>query len=208
MDNDNRHLQYLEQIRRWPDGRLVKFSKREDQADGSVIFSQPYSKTYTRELGKKGPVICATVPRDGLSLIFKILESKPEPFMFLYVLVVSAAGGGSEGRYQFEDWVDRPYLYDWLTHHRDFLEQDGRHNLWILCGDQSQIVYDRHETLYLYGDPDPMEAILKADGYQEGEFAVDFAHSHHYHREFNHFEKAIAESEEFIFFPLVPEQDI
>ena len=145
------------------------------------------------------------IANSGIDLILRLTADDPGPFGILYVLVV--ARPTKAGRYQLKNPLDSDAFQEYLERNRLYFEGDGRHHLWIRCGDGSLIVYDRHEMLYLYGDLNRFSEVLDSMGYSQGRVAVDFPHSHHYNQEFDLEEKSITESDEYMRFNLVPGVD-
>ena len=138
--------------------------------------------------------------------ILKLTEDGPEPYGILYVLLVPR--GAEPGRYQLREWLDQSSLVAYLNRYRAYFEGDGRHHLWVNCDDQSLIVYDRHETLHLYGDLDRFCGVLESLGYAAGDVRTDFPHAHHFNSEFDDDQFSIVNSDDYIRYDLVPNQDI
>ncbi|MDR3692253.1 MAG: hypothetical protein P4L46_22920 [Fimbriimonas sp.] len=174
--------------------------------DGADPVSHRWKPVYERVRTATDNTVVATVVGSGADLMLQLTENCPEPFAILYVLVVPRRT--QPGRYQLKEWMDRESLVAYLERYRAYLEGDGRHNLWVKCGDDSLIVYDRHETLYLYGDLDGFIKVLEHVGYGPGEVRVDFPHEHHYNYEYDGDEQSIVNSGDYTRFDLVPGQDI
>ncbi len=115
--------------------------------------------------------------------------------------------GARPGRYQLTEWLDRSSLMSYLERYRAYFEGDGRHDIWLKCADESLIVYDRHEILYLYGDLEGFIGVLEALGYRPGKVRVNFPHEHHYNGEFDNDQSSIVDSADYTHFDLVPGQD-
>ncbi len=109
-----------------------------------------------------------------------------EPFGVLYMLVVPR-DETPPGRFQSPELLSREQCLSFLHDFREFLEQDGRHNLWVAAADQSSlIVYDRHNVLYAYGPLAKFEEILRGNGFTENkEVRFPSPHTHHYHAVFD-----------------------
>jgi hypothetical protein len=129
--------------------------------------------------------------RNEIKLVNDLCRDLRGPFGLLYVLIVSRRGNES-ARYQCHVDLDHDELLTFLDEHRAFLEQDGRHNLWVhsFAGD-GQIVLDRHNVLFAYGDAGKIVAHLQDGGFREGVVRFPAPHSHHYHSEFDQSEDAI-----------------
>jgi hypothetical protein len=126
-----------------------------------------------------------------IKLVSDLCRDLRGPFGVLYVLVVSRLGNES-ARYQCPVDLDHDELLMSLEAHRAFLEQDGRHNLWVhsFAGD-GQIVLDRHNVLFAYGDVGRIVARLHDLGFRYGVVRFPAPHTHHYHSEFDQSEEAV-----------------
>jgi hypothetical protein len=142
--------------------------------------------------------------RGELGLILNLCRDLQGPFGILYVLSVSRRGNPL-GRYQSPREIDIDELVDLLEPHRDFLEQDGRHSLWIrsFAGD-GQFILDRHNVIFAYGDVDQIAKRLEARGFQEAPVKVPAPHSHYYHKEFDDSEDAMLQTWDWIRTDLQP----
>ncbi|RYG26182.1 hypothetical protein EON82_04280 [bacterium] len=120
----------------------------------------------------------------GLSVFRSLLSLLEPPYWVLYVLIVPRTGGIEPGRYQSPETVSSDKLDAFLDEFGDFLESDGRHELWMKSASTpGLLVYDRHEIVYGYGDLDRMKAVLEVEGYTPGEVDIPNPHSHHYHHQ-------------------------
>lgn len=137
-----------------------------------------------------------------VDLIKKLSKILHPPFYFLYVLLVSRCGI-QPGRYQSEPIYGIAELEMFLGKYADYLEKDGRHNFWIgeTSGDR-WVVYDRHNFIYCYGNPEPFLDIVSEAGYIESEFSLNAPHSHYYHKEFDEDEVSILKDLQWDRFPL------
>lgn len=181
-----------------------KFCEISRDADPAPVPHR-WKPVYERVRLKNRDSVVAAIANSGIDLILKLTDQSSGPFGILYVLVVPRRT--QPGRYQLKEWLDRVALVAYLETYRAYLEGDGRHHLWIKCGDNSLIVYDRHETIYLYGDLEEFCGLLDSLGYSEGEVRIDFPHEHNYNCEFDDEERSIADSDEYMRFDLVPGQD-
>lgn len=101
-------------------------------------------------------------------------------YYLLYVLLLSHAGR-EPGRFQSPvvDSHEDLQLFIWTF--QNFLEQDGRHHLWISAADSSQLlVYDQHNVIFAYGDDGRFESVLKNMGFKEEAFWFPSPHFHGY----------------------------
>lgn len=128
------------------------------------------------------------------------------PFQIMYVLTM-APRTGQVGRYQLLGVLPGEQLDRWLDFFREPLEQDGRHNLWVRCGDIGHLVYDHHEVLYVYGDLELAERILVERGYELGECGSNFTHYHRCWEEFDPLVEYVVNSGNFQRYELVPDVD-
>lgn len=121
-----------------------------------------------------------------VSILIDLLQLMPEPLGILYVLVVPR-GGNEAGRYQTANPVSKQQAEEFLKSFRKYLENDGRHNIWVASMSGSdQLVYDRHNVIYAYGPLPKYENVLLGRGLEKVEF-VHFPspHTHNYHAAFD-----------------------
>ena len=188
----------------------IIFDNNPKFADRRKDLSQPPQRhvwlpRYERiKMGSEDAIVAA-ISGSGVELILKLAQKCPEPYGILYVLLVAIKT--RPRRYQLDGWLDYEALTEYFENYRRYFEGDGRHHIWVRCGDESLIVYDKHEILYLYGAVDLFRETLESLGYTEGEVRIDFAHSHYYNREYHADEVSIVESGEYMRFDLVPGQD-
>jgi hypothetical protein len=140
--------------------------------------------------------------------LLKLTKVMREPFWLLYILTVSRCGH-TPGRYQSDISKTREEMEKFLITFRSFLENDGRHHLWI--GSESGpelLVYDRHNIIYAYGPIDQFSAILVGDGLTlSSDVSISSPHSHHYHQAFDPEEDALMAHWEWQQFPLADSDD-
>lgn len=168
-------------------------------------MAHQWQPVYERFWLKDRECVVAAVVGSGIDLILKLTDNMPEPFGILYVLIVPRKA--TPGRYQMRGYIDRLSLVSYLNRYREYFEGDGRHDIWVKSGDDSLVVYDRHEVLYLYGDLDRFCGVLDNLEYRSKVFRVDFAHIHHYNEEFDNDQFSIVDSDDYIHFELVAGQD-
>ena len=128
------------------------------------------------------------------TLLRELLELLPAELWVLYVLVIPRGSGNESaaGRYQSAQKHSREEVLALLDRYADFLNGDGRHNLWLAAPPVGQLVYDRHDVIYAYGPLPSMIELLKQKGFVEVEaLRVPVPHSHHYHERFDADEEAI-----------------
>jgi hypothetical protein len=141
-----------------------------------------------------GPERLILAPRSGeIDALLRLVEIVPEPIHLLYVLIVPREPDYQPGRYQSPDPVTREEAKTFLLEFRDFLEQDGRHNLWLRSATSSaMLVFDRHKLIYAYGPLDEFQRIAEGLALTEvpsSSIRLPSPHSHHYHPQFDPDEK-------------------
>jgi hypothetical protein len=137
----------------------------------------------------------------------ELCSELPGPFGVLYVLVVSRLGR-DQGRYQSSRPVEFDDLAEFLRRYRDFIEQDGRHHIWVSdVADEGQLIFDRHNIIYAYGPLDRFKARLRARGVTEGTVRIPTPHGHEYHAEFDVLEDEMMSYWDWRYFPLGPGDD-
>ncbi len=124
--------------------------------------------------------------RDGeIPLIIDLCREMNGPFGVLYEQTISLNGHG-EGRYQNPKSIGFDELEAFSNKFRDFIEQDGRHNFWVMSiSDEGQFIFDQHNMIYAYGDLDRYEVHLKSAGFSLGVVGIPSPHAHAYHSEFD-----------------------
>jgi hypothetical protein len=125
---------------------------------------------------------------EQVQLIETLVEKMQEPFWLLYVLVVPR-GEGQPGRYQAPEPLTRKQVKAFLTRFRNFLEADGRQNLWIKSeSGRGLLVWDRHNLVYAYDLENEWSEKLQGMGWIEvnrDAIALPDPHEHHYHAIFD-----------------------
>ncbi|MGC1274983.1 MAG: hypothetical protein WBC44_14860 [Planctomycetaceae bacterium] len=99
-----------------------------------------------------------------------------QPYFVLYVLLVSHTEH-KLGRYQSPS-LSFEELWAFLDQHREFLEGDGRHHVWVGSPGADLLVYDQHDLIFAYGSLDAFEDVLLNRGFTEEEFWIPAPHSH------------------------------
>lgn len=166
-----------------------------------------YSRCWERQRTTGPERLCIAPRSNQIELLEKLSEEFKGPFGVLYVLVVPR-GSGAAGRYQHSVPMERTVLKSFLGRYRQFLELDSRHHLWVAdVSSDDQLIYDRHNLIYAYGNLPHYEGVLRAEGLRERQVVVPAPHVHHYHSEFDEDERSILEEYEWIFSPLRPQDD-
>lgn len=129
---------------------------------------------------------------DQVGLLIRLLQTMPEPFWLLYVLIVSRCES-ELGRYQTTELQTRIDAEKFLEDFRTFLEKDGRHNLWIKSASSPDMfIYDRHNVIYAYGQLSEWCSVLSDAGFSEVPLIrFPSPHSHHYHQSMDEEERRL-----------------
>ena len=137
----------------------------------------------TEETTGGGSRLVIAPAQKQVDLLLTLLKNMREPFWVLYVLVVPR-GQGEWGRYQISEPQSKSAVGAFLNEFRDFLEKDGRHNVWIVSeSGPEMLIYDRHNVIYGYGPMNSWRVALAAQGLSEASnIRFPSPHSHHYHQ--------------------------
>ena len=123
--------------------------------------------------------------------LWDIVSRWEPPFLLLYLLVVSR--GEPEGRYESPELASWQEVENFLAEFWDFLEADGRHNLWIRSErSKAFAVLDSHEILYVYGDA-AVGDHLRHQGFSDIQPEIPSPHAHHYHPGFDSDQRTLLE---------------
>lgn len=123
-------------------------------------------------------------------ILIDLLQLMPEPLGILYVLTVPR-GGSEPGRYQSATPLSKQQAVEFLEHFREYLENDGRHHIWVASMSSADLlVYDHHDVIYAYGALTEYENVLAGRGLENVE-SVRFPspHTHNYHAVFDQAER-------------------
>jgi hypothetical protein len=131
----------------------------------------------------------------------------PETCKILYVLVVPRDGTAESGRYESPDFIGIDEVSMFLGEFSEFLECDGRHHVWIACPDHGNLVYDRHNVVYAYGDLTSYATVAESHGMSKKQFAIPVPHWHAYHAEYDAIEHRLLKRWEWIHSPLRPQDE-
>jgi hypothetical protein len=163
--------------------------------DGTSEEEYRYANVWVREK-TTGPDRLLIAPAEGqVDLLLNFAEKMQQPFWLLYVLVVSRMGS-ELGRYEGVTELNYGELTEFLKKHKDFLERDARHHLWLSSAeDQAMLVYDNHNVIYAYGPLDLFTGILEKRGLIRADL-VRFPkpHTHRYNQEFDTEERDILQA--------------
>jgi hypothetical protein len=120
----------------------------------------------------------------------------------LYLLVV-ARGEHPEGRYQCPEVLGTVELRTFLQRYGTFLEQDGRHSLWIVSPvGEGTLIYDQHNVIFGYGPLARYRRVLAHRKFTEAAIPFPEPHVHWYHNEFDQTENQLFAEFEWLRFPL------
>jgi len=143
-----------------------------------------YGNVWASEETTDGGDRLVIAPAQGQTeILTSLLENLNGPFWVLYVLVIPRERG-KPGRYQSPEPQTEAAISTFLNEFSDFLERDGRHNIWIASESGSQrLIDDRHNLIYAYGALADWRVALEAKGLHKVS-AIRFPspHSHHYHQ--------------------------
>jgi hypothetical protein len=175
---------------------------------GQAWVPHAHSHAFRREEEPSGPPRLVAAPdRDQVGLLMDLAGALPEPFHLIYVLL-SMRTLRPPGRYQTARPLARAQVQAFLGRFRAFLEQDGRHHLWIgSAAEPSTLVYDQHQILYLYGRLDAYAEVLRAAGMGEGPVLVPERHRHEVHPAFDVAEHELFSSRAWSWNPLEPDDE-
>ncbi len=175
--------------------------------EGGAWVEHAHSHAFRRE--RTGPLerLVAAPHGDQVGLLIDLARELPDPFQVIYVLLASRRLR-PEGRYQASEAVSLDALETFLDGFRAFLEQDGRHHVWIVSPDAAAtVVYDHHQLVYAYGPLDEYERVLRQAGMDEGPIVVPPEHQHRYHAEMDEEEDRLMAHWPWTWFPLEAEDD-
>ena len=183
--------------------RLAKLSGPD--VDSSIEFVHP--NIWQREEHSAWSRLLIGAREREIQLILDLCRGSPGFFGVLYVLLVSRLGH-SEGRYQNPEPISYEDLELFLYTFQEFLEQDGRHHLWVTyVTGEGQFIFDNHNMIYAYSDLDRYESELQARGFRRGSVVVPAPHCHNYHGEFDQSEDELMTYWDWKRFPLEPDDD-
>ena len=140
--------------------------------------------------------------------MIELIECLPEPLRLLYILVTPHGGRHQSGRYEAAVEMSCEDTGIFLKEFCDFLQSDGRHQLWAASPGYGTVVYDRHELLYAYGPLDRFADVLLANGLNEGKVKIPAVHWHAHHPEFDAAETQVLSRFQWIHSPLREGDDV
>jgi hypothetical protein len=124
--------------------------------------------TFERVSEGGGERLTAAPHGSPLALFRALSAGLGEPFALVYVLLESHTFR-PEGRYQSPRPVLRSALDQFLDAFGTFLEEDGRHGLWLMSGaEPSTLALDRRGVVTTFGPPGRWGPVLERLGLVEG----------------------------------------
>lgn len=126
-----------------------------------------------------------TTSDSPVDLMMELVDEWSPPFFVLFVHIVPRTDHEA-GRYQSPPVEDLSVLKLFLGRYRNLFEGDGRQCIWVAAPDENrQIIYDRHEILYVYGDDQRVASRLRKRGFEQDKIEIPVPHEHHYNAEFD-----------------------
>jgi hypothetical protein len=125
-------------------------------------------ETYRRD-GDVGGERVVLAPRGSpVKLLARLAAEVGDPFVVVYVLL-ECHTFRPEGRYQSARPVARAGLEQLLAAFGPFLEEDGRHGLWLMSGaEPATLALDRRGVVTAYGPEGRWPPVLERLGFREG----------------------------------------
>jgi hypothetical protein len=150
--------------------------------------------------------INAALPSGAVQIFERLICSLKPPYQLLYVLH-TPRGEGEPGRYQSPRLTDEEFR-DFMSTFGDFLASDARFDLWVRSpNDETTVVWDRRNLLYVYGQLDDLANQLTSLGFSAGTPTTPSPHAHNYHQEFDTQASDLLSSLEWSRTPLRPEDE-
>jgi hypothetical protein len=126
---------------------------------------------FRREPEGGGERVVAVPTGSPVALLGRLAAELGEPFAVVYVLI-ECHTFRPEGRYQSARPLKRTALEQLLAAFGTFLDEDGRHGLWIMSGaEPSTLALDRRGVVTAYGPPGRWPPVLERLGLREGPIA-------------------------------------
>lgn len=132
---------------------------------------------------------------DKMGLVLEIVRGFKTPLKIVYMLFRPGNDLSVRGRYQTRD----PFRFEdvevFCNKFKEYLETDGRHQLWILSdseeGTQQLLIYDNHGLIHVFNDVERVKALLEKRHFREEEITVPVPepHTHFSYSDNNVFER-------------------
>lgn len=159
-----------------------------DARIGDQFVPHEYRDTYSIEQTTGPQRLCIAASRRHCDLLLSLAREFQGPFSLLVVLHVPRVGDA--GRYESPP-LDYEEVERFVNEFGSFLENDARHDFWIIAHEEGLLVYDQHNLIFAYGPLDRLERVLIVEGLSAGEVAVPVPHGHRFHSEFDGAERRL-----------------
>lgn len=124
--------------------------------------------TFRRDADAGGERVTVAPSGSPLELLARLVSAMGEPYAVVYVLL-ECWTFRPEGRYQAAQPLSAGQLGAFLTEFSDFLEEDGRHGLWVMSGaEAATVAMDRRGVVTAWGPPGRWPPVLERLGFAEG----------------------------------------
>ena len=124
--------------------------------------------TYRRDADAGGERVTVAPAGSPLELLARLVSAMGEPYAVVYVLL-ECWTFRPEGRYQAAQPLTAGQLGAFLTEFSEFLEEDGRHGLWVMSGaEAATVAMDRRGVVTAWGTPGKWPPVLVRLGFTEG----------------------------------------
>lgn len=145
--------------------------------------------------------LCIAAAGGFADLMLRMVMLTGGPCKLLYIL--HTARWGSETLRYESPALDLQQVTEFFEQFSEYLENDGRHEIWIHSRPQeSNIVYDMHNLIYAYGPLDTFENLLLESGFREDKIEMPVPHTHHYNPEYDKYEDMVVKYYDWIKSPL------
>jgi len=175
-------------------------SKLVDSIDGKPVI---YSDIWDFEKTSAYERLLIAPANKHVELMIDLAEKWGGLYRLLYVMIVSRHEKYPEGRYQCPKQIEFHDATYFLRKYSNLFENDGRHHIWLASDDnKSQLIYDRHNVIYAYGDIEMYNNVLTEKGFRKNKVLFPFIHSHHFNKDNDIFVEQLMNEWEWIHFPL------
>jgi hypothetical protein len=173
--------------------------------EGIVEFR--YGNTFERQEGGERPRILIAPADRQIELMLNLAREMASPYLVLYVLLAPHTEA-KPGRYALAD-LGPVELRRLLEEFQTYFEGDARHHVWIASQtDESLLAYDQHNVIYAYGPLDRFADALLDAGLKEGPTEFPYPHTHHFRDAMNRQEARLMSEFDWIWSPLLPEDEL
>lgn len=149
-----------------------------------------YSNSYVDENTSGTNRLKVSLSNSHIATLIQLLEKMDGPFFLLYILHTPRTTAEA-ARYQSPE-LSKEDAVLLLQEYKKYLEDDGRHDLWIHAPkSNTTIVYDRHNLIFLYGlNALQIECVQQLCRPVET-ISIPAPHIHFYHAEYDDAEEGI-----------------